>query len=176
MIEGSGSGSRRSKNTWIRWIQIRIRNTGVLKKKRLCPKINSALLASHSPFSPFSHIIWQLTQRWGKKDGEWWSDVKNQKDWEWGGGRIFPPSSRMAITGWCITPWKLRKMFLRIGNENYSQPTASLKIDHGMFESGSVSTFYRQLTPAGRGGGKRLTLRVMLDIEGPPELFQHFCW
>jgi hypothetical protein len=27
MIEGSGSGSWRPKNTWIRWIRIRIRNT-----------------------------------------------------------------------------------------------------------------------------------------------------
>jgi hypothetical protein len=27
LTNGSGSGSRRSKNTWIRWIRIRIRNT-----------------------------------------------------------------------------------------------------------------------------------------------------
>jgi choline dehydrogenase-like flavoprotein len=27
MIEGTGSGSRRPKNMWIRWIRIRIRNT-----------------------------------------------------------------------------------------------------------------------------------------------------
>jgi hypothetical protein len=31
---GSGSGFRRPKNTWIRWIRIRIRNTG-LQTRRL---------------------------------------------------------------------------------------------------------------------------------------------
>jgi hypothetical protein len=29
LTNGSGSGSRRPKNMWIRWIQIRIRNTAV---------------------------------------------------------------------------------------------------------------------------------------------------
>ncbi len=32
VIEGSGSGSRRPKNMWIRWIRIRIRNTVIVKK------------------------------------------------------------------------------------------------------------------------------------------------
>jgi hypothetical protein len=36
MVEGSGSGSRRPKNMWIRWIQIQIQNRNpALRKSRI---------------------------------------------------------------------------------------------------------------------------------------------
>ncbi len=71
MIEGSGSGSGRPKNMWIRWIRIRIRNTGFQHwqinfkdNKTKCRHLKKLTCRGSLRQCLLEFIVWRYGQSW----------------------------------------------------------------------------------------------------------------